>query len=518
MILGIDLGTTKSVAGFWRDGKVNTIPDRAGNLSIPSLVLVTQDQNIIVGRKAQNHPERYSGKSITISSVKRLVGKKGEMGWGWWKTYPQEVSAFILTELRRLCEEYLGEKIRDVVIAIPSHFDESQRRATQEAAQIAGLNPLRLLNEATAACLTYGLTRLPSQKEVQKVLVFDLGGGTLDVSITELGDGVYEVKCIEGDSMLGGDDFTQVIEDYVLDIVRKKYGKEVEFDHAQRVLLKEASENAKIELSARLSANISFPGFIRIGTKFHDINVSIDGSTFETLSKHLVDRCVDLLKKAINAAALRPSDLDALLLLGGSSRIPFIREKIIQDLSEDPPRSFFRKRKAKGFMIEPFTGVDPEVCVAQGAAIQAGVFEGSIKEVLLLEALPSSYGVQLEGDEFSIILSKNTTVPTRCSKIFTTASTNQSSISIGIFQGENEKASENTFLGTLNLSNILPAEAGVPQIEVTFDVDANMIVNTYAKDLATGKEQNLLVKSPYGLNEQQMGLMIMKLDRWELNQ
>lgn len=487
MILGIDLGTTKSVAGIWHEGKARIIPDSAGNLSIPSLVLVTQDQKICVGRKAQNHPQKYSGKNITISSIKRLTGKRGETGWGWWKTYPQEVSAFILSELRSQSEKYLGQKITDAVISIPSHFDESQRRATKEAANIAGLNVLRLMNEATAALLSYGENPRNRERD-QNVVVFDLGGGTLDICVATIGAGVYEVKCVEGDSNLGGDDFTQVIEDYVLSTIQKEHGKSIELDQVQKMLLREASENAKIELSSGQTANISFPGFLRIGTKFCDLSLSVDRPTFESLSKHLFDRCIDLLNKAITSSKLSPSDIDALLLLGMSSHIPHVRTIILQDLKEHRRHSLFKKGRSRGLRVDPFKGADPEICVAEGAIIQSAVFSGDVKDVLLLEALPCSYGVRLEEDEFSVILAKNTCPPKKHSKIFTTSRPNQRSITLDIFQGESKKASENNFLNTIELSNILPAEAGVPQIEVTFDVDANMIVNVSARDLATGSK------------------------------
>lgn len=497
MILGIDLGTTKSVVGFWQNGKPQIIPDNGGNPSIPSLVLVTPGGNILAGRKAQKYSERYSGKNITVSSVKRLIGKRGETGWGWWKAYPQEISAFILAELRQQAKKYSGKAVYQAVIAIPSHFDESQRRATREAAQIAGLNVLRFLNEATATLLAYGFYR---QAE-GKVLVFDLGGGALDISIGELGGGVYEVKCIEGDSKLGGDDFNQVIEDYILNEVQKKYDTVIKFDSVQKMVLREASESAKIDLSSNQITNIFVPGFFRIGTKFYDLNVSIDRPTFEGLSKNLFNQAISLIKKALNSANLRPSDLDTLLLLGGSSRIPHIRDRVREELG-----------------IDPFAGLDPEICVAQGAIIQAGIFTGEVKDVLLLEVLPCSYGIGLEGDKFLPILPKNTVPPTKISKIFTTTQSNQSSISVAIYQGESEKASENTFLNTIELTDILPAEAGIPQIEVTFNVDANMSIHVSAKHLATRKEQKVVVKSPYGLNETQIKLMEQKLDSWLLNQ
>jgi molecular chaperone DnaK len=493
LILGIDLGTTKSVVGFWKNQRPFIIRDQAGQQSIPSVVLIDPEERIFVGNLARKHPERYKGKNITISSVKRLMGKKGETGWGWWKTYPQEVSAFILAELKCQAERYLGQEIEDAVIAVPSHFDESQRRATKEAAEIAGLRPHRFLNEATAPILAYGLRRRCDEK----VLVFDLGGGTLDVSIAELGEGVYEVKCVEGDSRLGGDDFDQIIVDYILDKICQKFGAVVELDSFQNMMLKEAAELAKIELSGKVSASIHIPGFLCIGKSYHDLEVGIDRGTFEHLSKNLFDRAIEVLTKALDSASLRPSDLNALILVGGSSRIPYIRESIRRELG-----------------IEPFAALNPEICVAQGAIIWAAVLEGELKEVLLLDVIPNAYGIGLKGDVFSKLIDENTTVPTRRSQIFTTTEDNQLTIPITIYQGENEKASENTFLGTIELRDIPPAKAGVPQVEVTFDVDANQIVHVSAKDLGTNKEQSFVVKSPYGLNETQIRLMHQKLKSW----
>jgi molecular chaperone DnaK len=390
----------------------------------------------------------------------------------------------------------VGRKIIDAVIAIPSHFDESQRRATREASFIAGFNVLRFLNEATAAILAYG--NLPQNQHGEKnILVFDWGGGTLDVSIATIGEGVYEVKCIEGDSRLGGDDFDKVIEDFILDTIRKKYGNTLELNQEQRMLLKEAAEKAKKDLSAKQISNIFYPGFLRIGSNFHDLNITIDRPTFESLSKDLFNKAFSLLSKALNSINMDFSNLDALLLLGGSSRIPYIKNKI--------------KRE---FKIEPFTGVNPETCVAEGAIIQAGVFIGEIKDVLLLDALPSSYGIALESGKFFPILPKNITTPHKFSKIFTTTADNQKSILINIYQGESQKTSENVFLGTLELTGILPAKAGTPQIEITFAVDCNTIVEVSAKDIATGKEKKVTIKSPYGLNEKQIGLMALKLDQW----
>lgn len=443
---------------------------------------------------AQKHPKRYSGKNITIGSVKRLMGKKGETGWGWWKTYPQEVSAFILAELKYQAERYLGQEVKQAVIAIPSHFDESQRRATKEAAEIAGLESVRLLNEATAAVIAYGFRK----RSEEKVLVFDFGGGTLDVSIVDFGEGVFEVFCIEGDSKLGGDDFDQIIIDYILDQVHQKYGVEMELEPFQKMILKEAAEQAKIELSSTLNASIHIPGFLHIGKSYYDLDVSIDRQTFERLSKSLFERAIRLIRSGLDSAKLQSSDLNALLLLGGSSRIPYIRESIRRE-----------------FKIEPCTGVNPETCVAQGAIIQAALLGGMFEEdFVLMDVIPSSYGIETLGGVFSPIIYKDTTAPTKKSEIFTTTEDNQTAITVKFYQGERPMASDNIYLSTVELRGIPPSPRGTPQIKVTFDVDSNMIVHVSAKDLGTEKEQNVVVKSPYGLNNAQIKLMQQKLKSW----
>jgi len=455
--------------------------------------VVTPDELILAGRQAQKHPDRYRSKNITISSIKRLMGRKGESGWGWWKAYPQEVSAFILSELKSQAENYLGEEIKRAVIAIPSHFDEAQRRATKEAAEIAGLDVIRLLNEATAAVLAYGLHRHGDETS----LVFDFGGGTLDISIVGWGEGMYQVQSIEGDSKLGGDDFDQVIVDYILNSIHQQYSAAIELDPIQKAILKETAEKVKVELSGTLATTIYIPGFLRIGQGFQDLSIPLERSTFERLSKNLVDRATMLLNKALNSANMKVSDLSSVLLLGGTSRIPFIREAVRKELGR-----------------EPITGVDIETCVAQGAVIQSAILQGSLGEILLLDCIPSSYGIGLKDDTFSPLILKNTTIPTSSSQMFTTTVDNQSAIPITIYQGESLKASENSFLGTIELRDIPPAAAGLPQIKVTFDVDPNMIIQVKARDKGTGKEQTIQVKSPYGLNDTQVKVMHQRLKSW----
>jgi molecular chaperone DnaK len=496
-IIGIDLGTTKSVVGIWKDGRPLIIPDKFGNTVIPSLVLVSPEGNIFVGREAQKHPERYSGKNITISSIKRLMGKEGETGWGWWKTYPQEVSAFILAELKRQAETYLGHEVNKAVIAIPSHFDESQRRATIEAAEIAGLTVVRLLNEATAAVLAYALEK----ENESKVMVINFGGGTFDVSIVHYGKEVYQVLAIEGDSKLGGDDFDQIIIDYILGEAHNKYGTYAELDAVQKTVIKEVAERAKIELSGVQTSSVHLPGFLKTDGGYCDLDMTINRRIIEDGAKNMLRRAESLVVKALECAHLIPTGLNDVLLLGGTSRIPVVRKFITAILG-----------------VEPITGVDPETCVAQGATIYSALLSGEKKDLLLLDVLPSSYGIGLTGGIFQQIIKKNTTIPTKKSEVFTTHENYQTTITINIYQGERAMASDNTFLGILELRDIPPAPAGMPKIEVAFDVDANMIVHVSAKDSSSGKEHSIMLRSPYGLSNAQIKVMQKKLKASEPSQ
>ncbi len=419
------------------------------------------------------------------------MGKYGETGWGWWKTYPQEVSAFILAELKSQAEKYLDEKIDKAVIAIPSHFDENQRRATKEAAEIAGLEPVRLLNEATASAITHSFY---SGFKEENLLVFDFGGGTLDLSVINIGGSVLQVRCVEGDSKLGGDDFDQIIADYIIENLHQKYSAEITLDNVQKMMLKEASESAKIELSSKSVASIHIPGFVRIGKSYHDLDISIDRQTFEGLSQGLFKRVSGLIDKTLSSAGIRSSHLDSVLLVGGSSQIPYIKKLVEKKIGK---RNFAR--------------LNPITCVAEGAAIQAGIIQGSMRNIVLVDVIPTSYGIGIEGDIFSKLIKKNSPVPTSYTQVFTTSEDNQSTIRINIYQGEKSIASENTYLSTLELQNIPPSPRGIPQIEVTFAVDENMIVHVTAKDKGTHREQRIIVKSPYGLNEAQIRIMKQRL-------
>lgn len=492
IVLGIDLGTTKSVVGIWEGGKPRILTSESGSQSIPSLVMITPDEEIYAGVWAAKHPDRYNSKYITISSIKRMIGNKGETSWGWWKSYPQEVSSFILSELKQRAETLLECEANEAVIAIPSHFDEAQRRAIKEAATIAGIKVCRLLNEATAAVLAYGFSR---QVE-ETVVVFDLGGGTLDVSVAEIGNGLVEIKTIEGDSKLGGDDFTQAIINYATDHIRRESGAELANDAMHSLMLREVAEAAKIDLSSGHSTTLYIPGFLSRGSSYADLRVKITRDTFDILCKPMFDKAIGLLDKALQRSGVR--NPDALLLLGGSSRIPSLRQRIRNELG-----------------VTPFTGVDPETCVAQGAIILAGVLTGAVQNVLLLDVMPSSYGVGIKDGGFKAIIEKDTTIPTKRKEFFTTTADNQTTIGIDLFCGDSEMCSENTYVGHIKFDGIPPAEMGVPQIEFMFNVDSNMIVHASARDLGTGKKKEVVICSPFGLSELQIKMMAKRHKLWK---
>lgn len=485
--IGIDFGTTKTVAAVFKGGQPTIIPDRWGHRSIPSLVLVTPEEELFVGWEAVTHPRRYESKHITINSIKRSLGKQGETGWGWWKTHPQEVAALILGRMKLEVEAYLGEEITDAVIAIPAHFDINQRWAVKQAAEIAGLRVPRLLNEATAAALTYYVTRAPGDASI---LVFDFGGGTLDVSILKIGQGVCEVKATAGDGWLGGDDFDQIIVDYILERVREQVGASLTLSPFQQTVIREAATKAKIELSGAQSSRIYLPGLIQTATRSYDLDLTITRDTFYSLSNVLIERTIGPLFQALSDAKMTRSDLNAALLIGGTSRMPAIQEIVRKVLS-----------------LEPHIGVDPETCVAEGAAIAAGVLAGDIKNVLLLDVLPLSLSVATMGGTVTRLIERNTTIPNRRSEVFSTTEYNQTQIEINIFEGEREFARDNRFVSKVTLSGIPPAPRGVPQIEITLDVDANGICNVIARDRATGKQTTATLAAPFQLNPAQVKVM-----------
>jgi molecular chaperone DnaK len=486
MIFGIDLGTTKSAIGYWQR-RPTIIPDESGNLTIPSLVLVTKDGGIFTGREAQNHPDRYKGDNLTIGSVKRLLGKADRAVWGWKSSYPQEVGALILAELRYQAEKYTGKDIKDVVIAIPAHFDANQRRATKEAAELAGLKVLKLLNEATAAVLTYGFVK-DSQERKKKsriVLVFDFGGGTLDISIVEFGEGIYEVKSVIGDSRLGGIDFDRLLFDYVVDQVSKRYDARLDMDTFHKMVLEERVEQAKKDLSSVKNALILIPGFLNINSGTYDLDIAIDRQTFEDLSQSLFSRAIELTRRALVDVGLKIGDLDDVLLLGGTSRMPFVKKALAHELRN-----------------EPFVGIDPIVGVAQGAIIQAAVYDGMLRDILLLDVLSGSVGIEAQDGRFCPIIPKNSTLPTKKSHVFTTTQDNQTEIVVKVYQEEKDMAIDNICLGIFKL-DIIPWPKGKPRIEVTFDAEPWGTLSISAKESGTGKEIKADLESLYSMDYQE---------------
>jgi molecular chaperone DnaK len=419
-----------------------------------------------------------------------MMGKNGGESWSYLWCPPEEVSAFVLHELKRQAEAFLGAEVRKAVIAVPAHFDINQRQAVEDAARIAGLDAVRLLNEATAAGLAYAYRR---KKRETKLLVFDLGGGTLDVSIIEFNDDIIGVIAIEGDSALGGLDFDHVIAEYVLEAIAKQTGSKPSLDSFQKLVLMEAVERAKIDLTSAPSTSIHLPGFLQAEGISRDLNVSLDRKEFESRSKRLVDRIMDIVSAALKDAGMKPGDLGAFLLVGNASQMPMIRDRIGRSLN-----------------ITPVSGGDPKLCVVQGAAILAGMLTGET-HILLLDVLNGSCGISLEGDRFEVLIEKNEATPAERKRNFTTTRDNQRRISVPVYQGNQPVASKNTLLGTLELDDIPPAPAGVPQIQVTFSVNAGMLIGCSAKDLGTLKEHSIVLRPPNALTPSELKS---KIDRF----
>ncbi|MFC1787151.1 molecular chaperone DnaK [Halobacteriota archaeon] len=484
-VIGIDLGTTNSCMAVMEAGKPTIINNAEGGRITPSLVGFTESGEIVVGEVAKrqyiSNPER------TVASVKRKMGTKENVRIGKKEYAPQEISAMIIQKLKRDAESRLGEKITQAVITVPAYFDDAQRTATKDAGKIAGLEVLRIINEPTASSLAYGLDK----DEESTILVYDLGGGTFDVSILELGDGVFEVMSTTGDTHLGGDDWDQKIVDWLADEFKNKNGIDLRKDKMAMQRLKDAAEKAKIELSSVLTTNINLPFITADNSGPKHMDVGLTRAKFESMTSDLVERTIRSIEQALSDAKLKPKDIDKAILVGGQTRSPII-QKLVKD--------YFGK--------DPYKDINPDECVALGAAIQAGVLAGEVKDVLLLDVTPLTLSIETLGGIATPLVEKNTTIPTRKSQIFSTAADSQPSVEIHILQGEREMAVYNKTLGRFILDGIPPAPRGIPQIDVTFNIDANGILNVKAKDLGTGKEQSITIEKTDTLSKEEIERMV----------